>query len=280
MSLPDSTWFGQLPGLWLDPLFVRPFFTGLAFAVILPLLGAYLRLRDEWLAALAFAQTAAAGALLAMLAGVPLLLGGVAAAGVAAGLKNLVENAGRSERGAAYAMLLVCAWAVSVLLVSNLPLAERLGHALFDGQLYFTDNGHLFAALLCLAGVAGGLRAASPALLQAHFFPDFFHARGHSARRIHLFFDLLVAVALALATMSIGVMSAFALIFLPPLVAWRWAGNWRRSLQLAVAVGVAAYVPAFALALVFDQPFGPVLVLVLVFAVLLSGVFRYPSATR
>ena len=38
-----------------DPLFAMPFFTGLVFAVLLPLFGAYLRLRDEWLAALAFA---------------------------------------------------------------------------------------------------------------------------------------------------------------------------------------------------------------------------------
>ena len=44
-----------------DPLFVTPFVTGLAYSVLLPIFGAYLRLRDEWLAALAFAQTAAAG---------------------------------------------------------------------------------------------------------------------------------------------------------------------------------------------------------------------------
>ena len=62
--------------LLVDPVFAQPFLTGLAYAVLLPLVGAYLRLRDEWLAALAFAQTAAAGALLAMLAGLPLLLGG------------------------------------------------------------------------------------------------------------------------------------------------------------------------------------------------------------
>ena len=67
-----------------DPLFAEPFATGLTFAILLPLLGCYLRLRDEWLAALAFAQTAAAGSLLAMLFGLPLALGGLAAGGLAA----------------------------------------------------------------------------------------------------------------------------------------------------------------------------------------------------
>ena len=53
-------------------------------------------------------------------------------------------------------MLLVTGWGLSVLLVANLPLAERLGHALFDGQLYFVEREHLIAAWLAL-GIAGGL---------------------------------------------------------------------------------------------------------------------------
>lgn len=268
-----------LDDLWarlFDPLFVAPFFTGLVFAALLPLLGAYLRLRDEWLAALAFAQTAAAGALLAMLGGLPLLLGGVLAATGAAGLKSLFDGAAREVRGAAYALLLIAGWGVSVLLAANLPLAERLAHALFDGQLYFVDRDHLLAALLALplAGVAL-LRLSRPLLL-SHLFPDFYRARGRSARRAHLAFDVLVAGMLALATMSIGVMSAFALIFVPPLIAWRRAANWRSGLLRAAATGVLAYLAAFALALLLDQPFGPVLALTLA-AAAVPAVFRRPA---
>jgi zinc/manganese transport system permease protein len=247
-----------------DPLFATPFMTGLAFAILLPLCGAYLRLRDEWLAALAFAQTAAAGALLAMLAGLPLPVGGIAAASAAAGLKSVFDDATRGLQGAAYALLLLAGWSVSVLLVANLPLAERLGHALFDGQLYFVDRSHLLGALLMLALAGGALHRLSPALLLSHLFPEFFRARGRSARRVHFAFDLLVATALALATMSLGVMAAFALVFVPPLVAWQAAGNWRRSLLLAGVIGAAAHLLAFVLAIVGDQPYGPMLALVLV----------------
>jgi zinc transport system permease protein len=77
-------------------------------------------------------------------------------------------------------------------------------------------------------------------------------------------FDLLAALGLALATMILGVMGAFALVFVPPWLAFRRAGDWRSSLLLALAIGVAAYVAAFALALGLDQPFGPVLALLLV----------------
>ncbi len=251
-------------GLLFDPLFAGPFVTGLVFAAVLPLLGCYLRLRDEWLAALAFAQTAAAGSLLAMSFGLPLPLGGLAAAGLAAGLKHAFEGAARGAQGAAYAMLLLLGWGVSVLLVANLPLAERMGHALFDGQLYFTDRSHLAAAGAFAALAALALRGLSRRLLLAHFFPDFYRARGLSERRAHFAFDLLIAAALALATMSVGVMGAFAMIFVPPLIAFAWANSWRRSVLLAVGSGVLAYIGAFALALVLDQPFGPLLGLLLV----------------
>ena len=50
-------------------LFLIPFLTGLGLAILLPLLGCYLRLRDEWLAALAYSHVSAAGALLAQTTG-------------------------------------------------------------------------------------------------------------------------------------------------------------------------------------------------------------------
>ena len=55
----------------IDPLFRLPFLTGLTFALVLPVLGMYLRLREEWLAALAFAQVAAAGSLASSILGLP-----------------------------------------------------------------------------------------------------------------------------------------------------------------------------------------------------------------
>ena len=260
--------------LLFDPLFAEPFATGLAFAILLPLLGCYLRLRDEWLAALAFAQTAAAGSLLAMLFGLPLAFGGLAAAGLAAALKHLFEGATRGTQGAAYAMLLLLGWGISVLLVANLPLAERMGHALFDGQLYFTERSHLITASIYALMSFFSLRWLSRRLLLAHFFPDFFRARGLSERRAHFAFDLLVAGALALATMSIGVMGAFALIFVPPLMAFGWSNSWQRALRLAVGSSLIAYIIAFALALVLDQPFGPLLGLLLVIAGVCSALLR------
>jgi zinc transport system permease protein len=153
---------------------------------------------------------------------------------------------------------------VAVLLAANHPLAERLGHALFDGQLYFSSSEQLWL-------VAGGslialaiLRALAKHLLLAHVYPDFFRLRGLHAWPTQSGFDVLAALLLALATMSIGVMGAFALVFIPPWLAFRRAPNWRRGLLLAQVIGVLAYIAGFLLALGLDQPFGPVLALLLI----------------
>ena len=243
-------------------LFIEPFLTGLAYAVLLPLLGCYLRLRDEWLAALAFTQVAAAGALAAMAIAAPPLLGGLAAAVLAALAKHHAMRVGN----AMYALLYLGGWGTAVLLVANLPLAERMARALFDGQLYFSGRAHLVAAWLALPLALAWLARLSRTLLVAHFLPGHLLATARPAGRAHLGFDLLVACALALATMSIGVAAAFALIFVPAWIVCEAASGWRRALILSALLGATGYIAAFFLALVADQPFGPVLALTLVLA--------------
>lgn len=244
-------------------LFLQPLLTGFCFALLLPLLGCYLRLRHEWLAALAYSQTGAAGALGAMALGWPIPLGGVAGALLAALSKRF---GGRPGEGTAYALLLLLGWGIAVLLVSNLPMAERLGHALFDGQLYFTSRQELISAALWLIVALAALTYLSRPLLLAHLYPDHYRARQLPQWPIQLGFDLLAAGSLALATMTLGVMAAFALVFVPPWLAYGLAHNWRSNLRWAAGFGISLYGLAFALALELDQAFGPVLALLLVVA--------------
>ena len=247
--------------MWSD-LFVLPFLTGLCLALVLPVLGCFLRLRDEWLAALAYAHVAAAGALLALIGGVMPALGGMAAAALAGGGKRLF--AGRLAGGAAFALLLLGGWAVAVLLAANQPLAEQLGHSLFDGQLYFSGVAQLALVAPWSLFAAVALVLLSRHLLLARVYPDYFTARRLRAWPVVLGFDLVAALTLALATMTMGVMGGFALVFVPAWIAFRRAHSWRKGMLLAVVIGVAGYGAAFLLALGLDQPFGPVLALLLI----------------
>lgn len=243
-------------------LFLIPFLTGLGLAIVLPVLGCYLRLRDEWLAALAYSHVAAAGALLALFVGLPPVFGGMAAAGMAGAGKRLLAK--RLAGGANYALLLLGGWAVAVLVAANQPLAERLGHAMFDGQLYFVAGEQLW--LVAVAGLLAlfFLRLLSQHLLLAHVYPDFFRVRGLKSWPIESGFDLLAALLLALATMNMGVMGAFSLVFIPPWLAFRRGRNWRNGLWLSLGIGLLSYVLAFIAALALDQPFGPILALLLI----------------
>lgn len=247
--------------MW-NEIFLIPFLTGLGLAILLPVLGCYLRLRDEWLAALAYSHIAAAGALLALVGGIMPAIGGVVAAGLAGAGKRLFAR--RLAGGASYAVLLLGGWAVAVLLAANHPLAERLGHALFDGQLYFSGSEQLWLVAIGGAVALLFLRAISRHLLLANVYPDFFRIRGIRTWPTQTGFDVLAALVLALATMSMGVMGAFALVFIPPWLAFRRARNWQGGLLFALLVSILAYVAAFLVALGLDQPFGPVLALVLI----------------
>lgn len=247
--------------MWSE-LFALPFLTGLCLAVLLPVLGSYLRLREEWLAALAYAHLSAAGALGALVCGLPPAPGGFVLAALAGAGKRLL--AGRFTGGASYALLLLGGWSGAVLLAANQPMAERLGHALFDGQLYFAAAPQLAGAAVGMVVALGLLRHMGPRLLLVRFYPDFYRLQGSREWPVQTGFDVLAALALALATMNLGVMGGFALAFIPPWLAFRRAENWQRAMRLAVLIGVAGYVGAFSLALAFDQPFGPVLALLLV----------------
>lgn len=235
-------------------LFLLPFLTGLALVLILPVLGAYLRLRNEWLAALSYPHVAAAGALLATLLGGPAMLGGMLAAGVAGGGKRFVAR--RLSGDASYALLLLASWATSILVTANEPLAERLGHALFDGQLYFSGLAHALWAAGAALLAAWVLFKLSRLLLLARLYPDFFASRGLRSWSIDVGFDLLVALFLALATLLLGVMATFTLVFVPPWLAFRRQSDWRSGLRFALGFSVLAYLLGFAVALHFDQPFG------------------------
>lgn len=250
-------------------LFLVPFLAGLCLALLLPVLGCYLRLHDEWLAALSYSHVAAGGALLAMLAGVPAPAGGLLAAATAALAKRPLAT--RLGQASVFPLLLLAGWAAGMLVAANHPLAERVGSALFDGQLYFADIPRL---LWLLAASCGGLlllRRLSRGLLLSRLYPDHFRLRGEAAWPLQGGFDLLAALLLALATTTLGVMATFALVFVPPWLTFRRAGGWRRGLRLTVLIGAAIYLVAFVAALALDQPFGPLLGLAAVAACILGG---------
>ena len=246
-------------GLLFDPLFRLPLLVGAVLAVLLPVLGVLLRLRNEWLAALGLAHLAAASGLGGLAVGIPAVLGAPLGALVGALIKTLLGGRGNT----AYALMILAGWSATMLIAANTVLGSAIGHALTEGQLFLAGRVQLMAALVLATVAALALPWLLPRLVRARLFPRQERANRLPAWRWHLSFDLLVALAMAVGTGTVGLMAAFALAFVPPWLAFRLAPTWSLTLGFSVAAGLAAYLLAFALALYLDQPLGPTLVAVL-----------------
>ena len=259
----------------LDPLFHKAWLNGLCLSIFLPLLGLFLRLREEWLAALGLAQMSAASGLIGLGLGLPIMAGGA----LGAILMALIKQRSRGNN-TAYALMLIAGWSLTFLVAANTALGESLGHALMNGQLYFVSLGQSLAALalLCVGGLF--LLKSARRLLRARLFPHYEQLNHTTANRWHLGFDLLVAAAMAIATASIGLMTAFAMVFVPAWLAFQIASSWQQATLIATAFGVAGFALGFSLAIVLDQPYGPSQVAVyLVLAGLALPLARTPKRT-
>lgn len=246
----------------LDPLFRIPLTAGLLIALVLPALGCLLRLRDEWLAALGLAHLSAAVGLGGLALGLPLMAGAAGGALIGALAKGLLGARGNT----AYGLMILLGWSASLLVAANTALGETLGRTLAEGQLYFARPGHLLALSTLALSSALILPWLAVRLIRARLFPDFDTANQLPAWRWQLVFDLLAALGIALATTTVGLMATFALILIPPWLAFQRARSGYWALIMATLTGVIGYLLAFVLALTLDQPFGPTLV-----AVLLTG---------
>jgi zinc transport system permease protein len=246
-----------------DSIFFIPFVNGIWLALLLPVLGAYARLRGELLASLGVAQVAAAGIGLAVFLGFSLAVGPLVAILAAAAVKTLTSRHAGND---AYAVMLLAGWSLALLLAANTTRGDELAHALLEGQIYFTTVTDLWSLAALAAAAAAVGPWLSPRVLVGCLFPDYFMANGVRNPRHAIVFDTLLATALALAATVVGVMGAFALVVVPPWVAFRFAGGWQRTLMASAAIGLAAYLASFALSIVLDQPYGPMLVLMLLVA--------------
>ncbi|WP_217125439.1 metal ABC transporter permease [Hydrogenophilus thiooxidans] len=254
----------------LSSPFLWPFVAGLPFAVVLPLLGNLLRLRGEWLAALGVAYLSSAAALLGAGFGIAPAVAATTGATVAA----VVKQRDGFSRNSAYGVMILAGWSLMMLVAANTALGHALAQSLVDGQIYFASPTEAAAALVITGVALLLLPYFTRRRMRAHFFPAYDAANGLPRWRWYLGFDWVAAVTTAVAITILGVMAAFALLFLPALTVFPLAKRWRTANVAAALLGVASYLVAFFVALSADQPFGPLFVGVLLFAFASSRFLR------
>jgi zinc/manganese transport system permease protein len=249
--------------LAMDPMFRMPLLTGLALAAALPLLGAGLRLREQWFSSLGVAQMAAAGGVAGALLHGPVMLFALLGALIGGAARALTGRT-RNEH---YAVMLLGGWAAVMLLAMVGHHADVVALQLLNGQLYFTTWPHLLGALLLLVALLVAGHWLKRRLLLARLFPDHFEANRQPAWPHELCFELLIVGGVVLGISTIGVMATFAMLVVPPWVAFRLTRGAAVALAASAALGVLAYGMAFIGALALDLPFGPALVAMLMLLV-------------
>ncbi|MGQ9685381.1 MAG: metal ABC transporter permease [Thiobacillaceae bacterium] len=259
-----------------DDTFTAAFLAGLPLVITLALLGNLLRLREEWLATLGLSHLAAATALVGLSLGLPTIWG----APLGAVLGALAKHLSRQHSNDVYAVMILGGWSLMLLIAANSTLGHAMAQAMVDGQLYFAGRREALLGVLVMLLAVLLLPWLTPRLIRARLLPSFEHANRMPTWRWHLGFDLTVALAVAVATATLGLMATFALVFVPPWLAHRHASSWRKAMLGSAAIATAAYLLAFWLALVLDQPFGPVLVALLVLALLPVRIRRHGAARR
>jgi zinc transport system permease protein len=246
-------------GLNLD-LFLIPLATGCLYALMLALLGALLRLQDEWWMALGLPYLAAATGLGGLAAGIPVGLAAPLGALGGAGLRRLWDSRGNSG----YAFMILVGWAATELIPASSHLDSGMARALVAGQVLIAGQVELSVAGLVLLANLMALPWLMPRLLRARFLPSQLRANQAPVALWHLGFAALAALTLAEATLSLGVIGTFALTVVPPWIGFRLAWSWRWTLILGAAFGLVAWLGAFTLALSLEQPIGPLVAAVLV----------------
>ncbi|MFN2349346.1 MAG: metal ABC transporter permease [Thioalkalivibrio sp.] len=244
-----------------DPLFREAFLSGLVLAPLAALLGCWLRLRGEWLATLGYAHLAGAGGVLAAVLHWPMLLSAILASALGAVFKGWFGAARTGNE--VYGLMILLGWCLGLLAAANHPGAALVGRVFLDGQILYAGRSHLITALALAVIGAVLLPRLSRWLLREHFQPGHRRANRQALWPMGLGFDGLVVLVVAATALAMGVMASFALVLLPAWVAWGLARGWRMVLWLSALLAASAYILAFWVALALDQPFGPVLVAVL-----------------
>jgi zinc transport system permease protein len=254
-----------------DPIFQVPFLVGLLLSLAVPPLGCYIRLRDEWLSSLALAQLAAAGALVGAIVGLPPMAGAFGVAVLAGLLKGWFAWAGNDL----YALGISAGWAAA-----NIAHGDEISHGLTDGQLYFAGTQHLVSAGALVLAIALVLGTQSRQLLVARLMPERYTSNRKPLWPLDMLFNGLVAAAIAITTTAVGVIGTFTLVFVPASLVFHVSSGWKRAIALSVALGLGAYLPAFAGAILLDQPFGPVFVVALLAGAALLTAVGLPRALQ
>lgn len=264
----------QANGWWPDwSLFGDSIVVGFGLALLLPLFGALLVLRQQIFVAAAIGQAATFGFAAALACGYGaahaldhahahghglVIAVGIAAAAATAVVALRAMSAGQSTLEARSAWIFLFGGSAAMVLLNDVPHGPQAVQRLFLSSLV-TVEPHDVAIVASAAPLL--LLLAWPRrrrLLLWAIDPLTAAAHGASLWRLDLLVGALLGAAIGYAIFTTGLVFTFGAAVLPVLVARSVAPSLRAALWSAPAIGALGLAAAFALAHHHDLPLGPV----------------------
>lgn len=280
-------------GLLTDPLMQRSLLAALMVGLAAPVVGTYLVQRRLSLLGDGIGHVALTGVALGWLVGGLLsvtprdalaLPGAVAAALAGAVLIELVSERGTTNGDVALALLFYGGIAGGVLLIGLAGgTSANLMAYLFGSIATVTSADLLLTAALTVVilGVGVGLRAA---LFTVSQDAEFARASGLPVRALNIAVAAIAALTVTVAMRVVGVLLVSALMIVPVAVAQILSASFRRTMTLAMGIGVAVCVVGLSVTYWHDVSPGATIVVLAIAvyaaAALARGLLRRPGGGR
>lgn len=272
----------ELVGMLTDPLMQRALVAALLVGLAAPVMGTYLVQRKLSLLGDGIGHVALTGVALGWLVGNAMGLvegalavpGAVVAAIIGAVVIELVRERGRTSGDVALALLFYGGIAGGVLLISLAGGTNANLMAYLFGSISTVSGADLWltvvlASIVLVVGV--GLRSALFAVCHDE---EFARAAGLPVRALNIAIAVIAALTVTVAMRVVGLLLVSALMIVPVAVAQLVASSFRRTMTLAMVVGVT--VCLVGLSVTYWQDLSPGATIV----VLATGVYALVSGLR
>jgi len=258
-----------------DSFWIWPFISGAGIALLLGLAGATLFLRSAIWQGLVVGQSAAAGGVLASVMALPLV---PVALLFSALVSLLTRRKAKLQQERLLLAFLLCG-ALLTLLIINIPKASVAASRWLEGDVYFITQQDSLWLLLPIIMLVAGYSTLQRVWQHSQITPD----RGSTLRPsrwgflFEAFWQLLLIV---LGCLFLGLSAALFLLLLPAWIAAFVVRGFKPFLLLSSLISLVLFAISWAVALVLDQPFSPILILFGSFCALLIYLLKQLITTK
>lgn len=250
----------------------RALLTAILVGAVCGLLSSYVILKRWSLLGDAISHAVLPGVAIAYLLGLPFFVGAFATGALTSLGIGVIERNSRIKSDAAMGLMFTAAFALGVVIISQITTATHLMHILFGNVLGVRDSAlllTLFAALLALAVVLLFYKE----LMIYVFDPVQARSLGLNTGVIHYGLILLLTLTIVASLETVGIILVVAMLITPGATAYLLVNRLHHMIWLSTLIGVVSAVLGLYLAFHFNVASGGTMVLVVSFFFLLAFLF-------